>query len=204
MSVNEKSLTAMVWQRCPSKYSGTQLVALLKLAGLCAQKGHAFVRVPVLATMCGVSERAIQKTLKQLRKDGLLAVKYRKGRSSLITVNVEEVQKLPLVLPDRTAEQPKAEQAAQPGELAQTLANAFRNGVLKLPNAQVADDWQSTWPVQFQKLVDAGHSEQIIRQAARFGLKWPHFSDDFAKTGVHALVTRFSELMKRLEKEQAA
>jgi len=127
MSESEKkNLTALVWMRCPSKYNGTHLVALLKVAGLSVKYGKANIRVPVLAAMCGVSERAMQKTLKRLRKDGLLTVKHRKCKSSHLTLNIEEIEKLPLVnpnpdnqqeqtepVPEPVAEQPKAE-AAKP------------------------------------------------------------------------------------------
>jgi hypothetical protein len=208
MSTNErKSLTALVWQRCPGKFNSTVILVLLKLAGLSEREGHAYMSVGTLAKMCGVTERYAHVVLKDLRKEGMLTVKHRKGHSSLITLNVEEIEKLAPVLPvredNKTAEQAKP--AAQPGKLAQTLAGLFRSGVLKLPGAQVAEDWQTTWPVQFQSLLDAGHSEEIIRQAARLGLQFPHFSEDFAKSGAQALVTHFSALLQRIaQKEQTA
>jgi hypothetical protein len=116
--MSEKNLTALVWMRCPSKYNGTHLVALLKVAGLSAKYGKASIRVPVLAAMCGVTERAMQKTLKRLRKDGLLTVKHRKCRSSHLTLNVEEIEKLPLVNPnpDNQQEQQAAPMVAEPAK----------------------------------------------------------------------------------------
>jgi hypothetical protein len=41
MSSKRSTLTAMVWERCPSKYSGTALVVLAKLAGLTNDQGYA-------------------------------------------------------------------------------------------------------------------------------------------------------------------
>jgi hypothetical protein len=63
-----ESLTALVWRHAPSKYSGTPLVLLLKIAGLTdAKDGHAHVRVHILASMCGVTERRAQQIVDALK-----------------------------------------------------------------------------------------------------------------------------------------
>src|ERR1051326_8413215 len=94
-----ESPTALVWKHCPSRYSGTALVVLLKIAGLSAAKdGYAHVRVPVLAQMCGITERRAQQVVEALKKDRILKVKYRKGRSSIFVLDMELVNSLPLAV----------------------------------------------------------------------------------------------------------
>jgi DNA-binding transcriptional regulator YhcF (GntR family) len=133
----------MVWQRCPSEYEGTNLVTLLKIAGLSTKSGQAKVRVHVLAAMCGVTERTMQRTLKRLKKDGLLTVKHRKNRSSILTLNNEVVLKLPLAYVNEEKEQQQTAEPAKPtapseaAELAQRIHDALPK---LLPQASVPGD----------------------------------------------------------------
>jgi len=116
--MNGKQLTATVWQHAPSRYGGTALLVLLKLAGLSAKDGHSFASVGYLAAACGGSPRAIRLVLKELRKDGMVKVHQRKGHSNKIFVNWDAMQALPLALPQNEAQEeaPETEQqeAAEP------------------------------------------------------------------------------------------
>src|SRR6201999_4492821 len=94
-----ESLTALVWRHAPSRYSGTPLVVLLKLAGLTDAKDKcAHVRMHVLASMCGITERRAQQVVEDLKKDRALKVQYRKGKSSIFVLNAEFLGSLPLVV----------------------------------------------------------------------------------------------------------
>jgi hypothetical protein len=202
----------MVWQRCPSRYNGTHLVVLLKLAGLSARKGYAHIRVPVLGTMCGVNERAIQKTVKRLKKDGLLTVKYRKGRSSLMTLNIEEIQKLPLAIAEgneeqpQTAEPPKA--SVQPGAQAAELAQRIYDGIPRLlPDSHVPDNWQKVWPAVLQPLFDAGHSLDTVRLVGSCAFKSDAWRKEMTADPVGTLVqnfTAFHRLWQASQNKEAA
>jgi hypothetical protein len=211
MSTNERktSLTAMVWQRIPGKYTSAVTLVLLKLAGLSEREGYARMSVPTLAKMCGITERYAHMILKDLKKDGLLTVKYRKGKSSHITLSVAEIEKLALVMPERedtkTAEQPKAEKpAAQPSAHAVELAQRIHdNGLPKmLPEAIVPDDWQTSWPVVLQPLFDAGHTLGTLRHVASSALKSQAWRKEMSADPVGTLAQNFEAFHRLWQAEQ--
>src|ERR1700742_817927 len=97
--MSQESLTALVWKHAPSKYSGTPLVVLLKIAGLTDAKNKcARIRTHILAAMCGVTERRAQQIVEELKKDHVLHIRYRKGRSSEFNLNVDHLKALPLAV----------------------------------------------------------------------------------------------------------
>ena len=198
-----ESLTALVWRHAPSKYSGTPLVVLLKVAGLTeAKNGRARVRAHILAQMCGVTERRAQQIVEGLKKDRILTVRYRKGKSSEFLLNIELLRSLPLAVQPAEEEQPKtAEQpeAAKPQIsdaqfISELLQKNFTNKEVQAPA-----DWQTAWPIEFQKLLDAGHSVEVIRTVARFALGVQCHREELHRRGPVMLVEKFSPLLELAE-----
>lgn len=197
MSSERESMVALVWQHCPSKYTGSTLVVLLKLAGLSSKEGSAWPSVEWLAKACGVERRWTQRLLTKLKADGLLSVKARKGHSNRFFLNVEEIRKLPLAVPLPEQDPKKAEKPAQPGpaqELAERLRLSFTE---KLPLAQIPADWQTAWPSEFQKLLDAGLTVDRIRTIARFALGVLGHREQLAKDGPAFLVRSLTTLSEQ-------
>ena len=198
-----ESLTALVWRHAPSRYSGTPLVVLLKVAGLTeAKNGRARVRAHILAQMCGVTERRAQQIVEGLKKDGTLSVRYRKGKSSEFLLNVELLRTLPLAVPPEQTNQEDQTSAVEPAT--PQLSDAqFISGLLKksFTNKELAipADWQDAWPIEFQKLLDAGHTVDAIRGVARFALSVDCHREDLAKRGPVMLVEKFSPLLELAE-----
>lgn len=202
------SPTALVWKHCPTKYSGTPLVVLLKIAGLSmAKNGYAHVRVPKLAKMCGVTARRAQQIVNALRKDRILKVRYRKSQSSIFTLDLELVKSLPLALPpsEEQTEQPTGEEQTPEAEPATPqLSDAlFISGLLKKSfgnkGLSAPDDWQAAWPTEFQKLLDAGHTVDVIRSVARFALGVECHREELVKRGPAMLVEKFAVLLELTE-----
>jgi len=197
VSSERESIVALVWQHCPSKYTGSTLVVLLKLAGLSSKEGSAWPSVEWLAKACGVERRWTQRLLTKLKSDGLLSVKARKGHSNKFFLNVEEIKKLPLAVPIHQQDQKAAEEPAQPGpaqELSKLLQLSFAE---KLPQAQIPADWQTAWPNEFQKLLDAGQTVDGIRKIARFALGVQGHREQLAKDGPAFLVRSFTTLSEQ-------
>jgi len=90
-----KTLTTLIWERCPAKFNGTQLVILLKLAGKSSRQGCSHLRVDVLAAACGIRVRALQYAVKNIEKKGLLHVTANPGLSNCYTLNLEAIRKMP-------------------------------------------------------------------------------------------------------------
>jgi hypothetical protein len=97
-----KTLLLLVWDRCPTKFNGTQLVVLLKLAASSSGKARCYLHVPDLARACGIKERTLQYVIRKLQKTGVLQVQERKGTSNCFTLNRDAIRKLARV----KAEQP--------------------------------------------------------------------------------------------------
>lgn len=180
MTQDAKNLVALVWKHAPSRHSGTALVVLLKLAALTCKDGHAFPSVEYLAAACGTSGRAIQYCLRELRKDGLLKIVTRRGRSSHFFLQADALRALPLAIPtddeetapETTETESTAAQTA-PAQVidARWLANALHVSIRReIADAVIPDDWQVTWATAIQQLLDAGHSVELIRAVARFAL----------------------------------
>ena len=196
-----ESLTALVWRHAPSKYSGTPLVMLLKVAGLTeAKNGRARVRAHILAQMCGVTERRAQQVVEGLKKDGTLSVRYRKGKSSEFLLNVELLTALPLAVPPEQTNQEGQPKAAEPATpqlsdaqfISGLLKQSFTNKELPVP-----DNWEEAWPNEFQKLLDAGHSVDAIRGVARFALSVECHREGLAKRGPAILSEKFGLLQEQ-------
>jgi hypothetical protein len=92
-----KTLTTLIWQRCPSKFRGTELVILLKLAGKSSRKGLSHLRVDELAAACGVGVRALQYSYRNLQKTGVLNVTVNHGQSNCFSLNLEAIRKMPRI-----------------------------------------------------------------------------------------------------------
>ncbi len=90
-----KTLTTLIWSRCPAKFRATELVILLKLAGASSREGFSHLRVDVLAAACGVGVRALQYRVKNIEKTGLLQVTENHGLSNCYTLNLEAIRKMP-------------------------------------------------------------------------------------------------------------
>jgi Helix-turn-helix domain len=194
-----KQLTATVWCHAPSRYGGTALLVLLKLAGLSAKGGYSYASVGYLAAACGATPRAVNQVLKTLRKDGVVRVKHRKGHSSHIAVNWEAMQALPLALPKEAAteSQDTAEPAKHTGD-AQNIAERLKSSFTDL-NLHVPGDWEQTWPSEFQKLLDAGHTTDAIRGVARFALRVDRYREELAERGPAILVEKFAKMLEQSE-----
>jgi hypothetical protein len=96
-----KELVAMVWKHCPSTYKGTELLVLVKLAGLTnTTKGYAYPSLYYLSLACGlVPTRGVQKIVARLKKAGVLSIKKSAGGRNRYTLNVEHIRSLPLAVP---------------------------------------------------------------------------------------------------------
>ena len=90
-----KTLTALIWSRCPAKFRATELVILLKLAGASSSQGCSHLRVDTLAAACGIRVRALQYSVKKIEKEGLLQVTANPGRSNCYALNLEAIRKMP-------------------------------------------------------------------------------------------------------------
>jgi biotin operon repressor len=200
-----KELTALVWQHAPSKYNRSTLVVLLKLAGLTCADGHAYPSVPYLAASCGVSERAVQFCLQQLRKDGVLKIITRRGRSSHFFLQADALKKLPLAIPTEEADAQEPAATAEPVIDGDWLARALHHSISKqIPAATIPDDWRVTWTAAMQSLLDAGHSPATIRATARFALDHEAFSTLLlASRGAPGFAEKF-DVIKRQAEESVA
>jgi hypothetical protein len=172
MQKNEKSLTALVWQHCPTRYSGTSLVVLLKIAGLSQRDGHAWVLIETLAAMCGIQPRTLRYMLARLRKERILKIHQRKGRSSQYFLNIAEIQKLPLALPAE-AQTPVAVPEAQPQKT------------------------QSDMPRELQALIDAHHDRETVDAVFAFAQGHPHWKTQIEKNGTRIFVMCYEEIRKQ-------
>jgi hypothetical protein len=85
----------LIWQRCPTKFRGTELVILLKLAGMSSSQGCSHLRVDALAVACGIGVRALQYSVKKIEKKGLVQVTENPGRSNCYALNLEAIRKMP-------------------------------------------------------------------------------------------------------------
>src|SRR5579871_6136610 len=123
-------LTAEVWERGASKYTGATLLVTLKIAGLTRdEKGYADPSVAFLAKSCGITPRQVQRIITQLRKDGLLKVQKSKGRNGVnrYHLQLEVLEKLELVH-DRRAD--AGADNAQPALNEEELAKQFAKGLV--------------------------------------------------------------------------
>jgi len=187
---DKENLTVLVWEHAPSRFSGTDLNLLLKLAGLSAREGFAFAGVERLAVMCGVKPRALRYALRTLVKGKALKVQNRKGQSNKYFLNVEELKKLPSI------------HGAEPTEEAVKLAFDLEEGWRVHLNAVIPADWRTTWPVELQKLFDAGHTDAQLRPILKFARLHEWWSEELRKNGAHGLVRNFTAIFEHYTKAQ--
>jgi len=208
MSDTEKSpLTALVWNHAPSKYSGTPLVVLLKIAGLSSLHGHAWPSVKRLALMCGVEERALQYVMAQLEADGILQIQRRKGHSSRYFLQVAALRSLPSVVPPRgeatsatvTPEPAAPAPAAEDGRsIAKDLVQALRK---ENPASALIPLELDDWAAKFQTLIDAGSDVQTIKKVCRFGRKHTYWEIDIQSSDVVTTVVKnFAQMLAAYKK----
>ncbi len=62
---------------------------------------------------------------------------------------------------------------------------------------QPPSDWQTTWPIEFQKLLDAGHSVDVIRSVARFALSVLAYREELHRRGPEMLSEKFGLLQEQ-------
>ncbi|HET6844958.1 MAG TPA: hypothetical protein VFK06_25230 [Candidatus Angelobacter sp.] len=177
-------LVSLVWLHGPSRYSGSDLVVLLKLAGLQKQQDgdvRAFSGVDYLSRYCGLkSRRGMQKILKRLKHDGVLKIKYRAGHSSFFYIDAEALRKIPLVNP------------GDPSDDAVGIAGAlFRAITNEVPSAVVPADWAEEWPLAMQEILDRGHATDTIIKTARYALDNEPYRSEIILTGAVALAEVF-------------
>jgi len=195
-----ESLTALVWRHAPSKYSGTPLVVLLKIAGLTdAKDGHAHVRVHILASMCGITERRAQQIVEDLKKDHILNVRYRKGKSSVFLLNVELLRGLQLAVKpvEQPSEEPKEAEPATPQISDAQMISGLLRETFASAQVQPPSDWQTAWPIEFQKLLDGGHGVDVIRSVARFALGVLPYREEIHRRGPVVLSEKFALLQEQ-------
>jgi hypothetical protein len=92
-----KTLTTLIWSRCPAKFRGTKLVILLKLAGLSSRAGCSHRRVDVLAAEVGIGVRALQYAINEIERTGVLQVTANPGLSNCYALNLEAIRKMPRI-----------------------------------------------------------------------------------------------------------
>ena len=207
MSKFSKTTTAKVWQHAPSKYRGTALVVLLKLAGLTNDEGHAHPSTCYLAKACGVDPRHIQRITQRLKKDGVLKIQRGKGVNKY-RIQVEAIAALPLAVPpDYKNEDSQPEEAAQPTQQpldAQWLAKNFHAAIERdLPDAVIPADWQTTWSRELQTLFDAGHDYETLARIARFAIDHSGWANmEIGPHGAHGFVKHFAVIHQQFEKTQ--
>jgi hypothetical protein len=210
MAQNDKqSLTALVWEHCPTKYKGSALVLLVKIAGLSSREGHAFPSVDHLAQMCGVTPRMIRYLLRILKKDGFLKIQSRRGHSNRFFLQAEEIRKLPRWADSMPVTPREPVTKAEPLKDAGWLAVNLRLAILeKIPEAVIPENWQTTWTAEIQKLFDQGHDVKTMSAVARFALGHEGWRDTLlGPRGAHGFVEKFPNLLKHCEafqKENAA
>jgi predicted transcriptional regulator len=91
-----KTLTMLIWNRCPAKFQGTKLVILLKLAGESSREGCSHLRVDALAAACGIDVRTLQYAVMNIKKTGLLRVTCNgRGRSNCYALDLDVIRKMP-------------------------------------------------------------------------------------------------------------
>jgi hypothetical protein len=191
-NANASQLVALVWRHGPSRYAGSDLVVLLKLAGLQKQQDgdvRAFPGVDYLSRNCGLkSRRGMQKILKRLKKDGVLKVKYRAGHSSFFYIDAEALRKIPLV------------NHGDPSEDAVGIAGAlFRAITNEVPSAVVSADWADEWPVAVQEILDRGHAPDAVIKTARYGLDNEPYRSKIIVTGAVALSEVFEHAKNSMD-----
>jgi hypothetical protein len=189
----EQNLTALVWQHAPSAFYGTDLVVLLKLAGLSQKEGHAFAGVERLAAMCGVKPRALRYALRQLTKGKVLKIKSRRGHSNHYFLDADAIKKLPLVLPNK----PSAEAVKLSADLEFTLRTNPKEAV-------IPSDWQTAWPVELQKLFDVGHNDADIRTLIKFAIVNEWWSGQLENNFAQGLVENFARILSTFKAEKKA
>jgi DNA-binding transcriptional MocR family regulator len=201
MSVQGKTITAVVWEHAPSKIQGTPLVVLLKLSGLTNSDGYAFPSMEHLARACGASVRSIQYAIRELEKSKLLKTRNRRGRSCHFYIQVEELLKLPLANPRDVAIETQTAVVTPQRDarwLAGEIEKVFR---AELPDAQIPSDWQTAWTAELQKLFDAGHAVDSMISACRFARKHMWWAGELANKGVTALVANFKLIEEQRTKD---
>jgi hypothetical protein len=214
-SPEKQSLTALVWQHAPSRYSGTELVVLLRLAGLSERDGHAWPLIDTLAAMCGIKPRRLSYVLARLEEEGFLKRQRRYGHSNRYFLDVDEIRRLPSVVPAKpevpapaaTPESSAPAPVAEDGRsIAQSLASALRAENPASPSIPLD---LTHWSEQFQSLLDSGHDVKTIKSVTRFGRKHQFWEID-VNTGdvVDVVVKNFPQMLmaysKSLERKERA
>jgi hypothetical protein len=211
MSNTEKSLTALVWEHCPSTHNGSALVVLLKIAGLSERDGHAWPSMTRLALMCGIERRGLQKLTAKFVEQGILEIQQRRGHSSRFFLQVAEIRKLPSVVPAKE-ETPAVTVTSVPTTPA---ASANKDGlriaeklaeVLRQENPTVAVPADLTeWAGKLQSLIDSGNDAGTVGRVCRFARKHEWWSGQFEKRdAVTVLTEHFALMLKQLQNQKAA
>jgi hypothetical protein len=211
MSNTEKSLTAIVWEHCPSTYNGSALVVLLKIAGLSSRDGHAWPSMTRLSLMCGIKRRALQNITTKFEEHGILQIQRRRGHSSRFFLQVAEIRKLPSVVPVKEETPavtltPEPTAPAAPANkdglrIAEKLAEVLRQ---ENPTVAVPSDL-TEWAGKLQSLIDSGNDAGTVRRVCRFARKHEWWSGQFEKCdAVTVLKEHFALMLKQLQNQKVA
>jgi hypothetical protein len=214
---NGKTLTADVWEHAPSRYRGSELVVLLKLAGLTNADGYAYPSLEYVAKACGISIRMAQRITKRLRKDGIIKVTRGRGTNRFF-VQRQVVLTLSLAVPrdyqDKKSGAPEptaSETPVVPAQAAPTaavrdaawLSQAIHTAIVKdVPEAEIPSDWYQSWPVALQTLFDAGHDWDTLRKLARYAINTEWWKVNAMSRGALGFVEHFDKILDQYKKQE--
>ena len=140
--------------------------------------------------MCGVTPRALRYALRRLVKTTVLKVQKRPGHSNRYFLNVEELKRMPSI------------HGAEPTPQAVNLATDLEESLRVNLSGTIPADWQETWPIELQKLFDAGHTDEQLRPVIKYARQHEWWSDELRKNGAHGLVNNFTTIVEHYTKAQ--
>jgi DNA-binding transcriptional regulator YhcF (GntR family) len=170
-------LTAAIWERGASKYAGTMLLVLLKIASMTRAEGYSDPGVRYLAARCGCKERQVQRILRTLEQDKILITEQKAGShgQNRYRLQLEEIRKLEVV------------------DAAYRLATRYKAALVKnFPEHTIDDNWRDIWPNSMQSLIDRGFADADIVRVTGWALK-QHFA---LSCDAPKLVENFQNLTK--------
>jgi hypothetical protein len=169
-------LTAAIWERGASKYTGTSLLMLLKIASMTRNEGYAYPGVPYLAARCGCKDRQVQRILRTLEQDKILTEqKAGVNGQNFYRLQLDEIRKLEIV------------------DAAYRLATRYKSALVRnFPEHVIDDNWRNTWPMSMQTLLDRKFSDADIVRVTSWALS-QHFA---LPCNAPTLAENFSTLTK--------
>lgn len=156
-----KDLVILCWNHCPSKFSGTTLILILKLAALskpATDGGNkpAYMTAKRLALQCGADISTIQRSIKELKKSKTVVVKERHGHSSQFYLQPEVIAALPLADPQEN------EGGAPPLLPHVEIAHRVAAALGKMGYDLEAGNWREEWPSTIHRILSKGHTKDVV------------------------------------------